>query len=114
MPFGQHSETDVDTLQDLDFAAFGHLNRTYDALVARFGPINSRENVRAFIDDPDRPLLQSLEEFDTRPNWRGKPPFSNGVRWSGIGQLNGSKLHQKPFLYRSMKPARSIGPAWNN
>ena len=41
-----------------------YLNRTYDAFVARFGPLNSRENVRAFADDPDHPLLQSLEEFN--------------------------------------------------
>lgn len=41
-----------------------HLNRLYDGFVSRFGPLNSRENVRAFADDPDHPLLQSLEEFN--------------------------------------------------
>ena len=41
-----------------------HLNRTYDVFVSRFGPLNSRENVKAFADDPDHPLLLSLEEFN--------------------------------------------------
>ena len=41
-----------------------HLNRTYDSFVSRFGPLNARENVKAFADDPDLPLLVSLEEFD--------------------------------------------------
>ena len=41
-----------------------HLNRTYDFFVSRFGPLNARENVKAFADDPDQPLLLSLEEFD--------------------------------------------------
>jgi N12 class adenine-specific DNA methylase len=41
-----------------------HLNRTYDFFASRFGPLNARENVKAFADDPDLPLLVSLEEFD--------------------------------------------------
>jgi N12 class adenine-specific DNA methylase len=41
-----------------------HLNRTYDAFVSRFGPVSSRENIKAFAGDPDQPLLLSLEEFD--------------------------------------------------
>ncbi len=41
-----------------------HLNRTYDAFVSRFGPLSSRENVKAFAGDPDQPLLLSLEEYD--------------------------------------------------
>jgi N12 class adenine-specific DNA methylase len=41
-----------------------HLNRTYDAFVSRFGPLSTRENVKAFAGDPDQPLLLSLEEFD--------------------------------------------------
>ena len=40
------------------------LNRTYDSFLARFGPLNARENVKAFAGDPDQPLLLSLEEFD--------------------------------------------------
>ncbi len=30
-----------------------HLNQTYDFFVSRFGPLNARENVKAFADDPD-------------------------------------------------------------
>jgi N12 class adenine-specific DNA methylase len=45
-------------------AARRHLNRTYDFFTSRFGPLNARENVKAFADDPDVPLLVSLEEFD--------------------------------------------------
>ena len=41
-----------------------HLNRTYDFFTSRFGPLNARENVKAFADDSDLPLLLSLEEFD--------------------------------------------------
>jgi len=41
-----------------------HLNRTYDLFVSRFGPINLRENLKAFSGDPDQPLLLSLEEFN--------------------------------------------------
>ena len=41
-----------------------HLNRTYDFFVSRFGPLNARENVKAFAGDPDHPLLLSLEEFN--------------------------------------------------
>ena len=41
-----------------------HLNRTYDFFTSRFGPLNARENVKAFASDPDLPLLVSLEEFN--------------------------------------------------
>jgi N12 class adenine-specific DNA methylase len=41
-----------------------HLNRTYDLFASRFGPLNAKENVKAFAGDPDLPLLVSLEEFD--------------------------------------------------
>ena len=41
-----------------------HLNQTYDFFVSRFGPLNARENVKAFGRDPDHPLLLSLEEFN--------------------------------------------------
>jgi N12 class adenine-specific DNA methylase len=41
-----------------------HLNRTYDLFVSRFGPLNAKENVKAFAGDPDHPLLLSLEEFN--------------------------------------------------
>ena len=40
------------------------LNRSYDVFVSRFGPLNAIQNVRAFANDPDQPLLLSLEEFN--------------------------------------------------
>ena len=39
------------------------LNLRYDQFVARFGPINSLANRRAFHCDPDLPLLCSLENY---------------------------------------------------
>ena len=39
------------------------LNLRYDQFVARFGPINSLANRRAFHSDPDLPLLCSLENY---------------------------------------------------
>ena len=41
-----------------------HLNRSYDLFVSRFGPLNAVQNVRSFANDPDQPLLLSLEEFN--------------------------------------------------
>jgi N12 class adenine-specific DNA methylase len=41
-----------------------HLNQTYDFFVSRLGPLNAKENVKAFAGDPDHPLLLSLEEFN--------------------------------------------------
>jgi N12 class adenine-specific DNA methylase len=41
-----------------------HLNRSYRLFVSRFGPLNATHNVRAFANDPDQPLLLSLEEFN--------------------------------------------------
>ena len=40
------------------------LNTVYDTFVWRFGPLSSRENVKAFAGDPDQPLLLSLENYD--------------------------------------------------
>jgi N12 class adenine-specific DNA methylase len=40
------------------------LGSLYDSFVARYGPLSSRENLRAFAGDPDHPLLLSLENYD--------------------------------------------------
>jgi len=57
--------TQLDDAADVTIVeARGHLNRTYDSFVSRFGPLNARENVKAFAGDPDQPLLLSLEEFN--------------------------------------------------
>jgi len=44
-------------------AARQHLNLRYDQFIARFGPINTLANRRAFRGDPDYPLLCSLENY---------------------------------------------------
>jgi N12 class adenine-specific DNA methylase len=54
----------ADASDEIIVEARRHLNRTYDFFTSRFGPLNARENVKAFADDPDLPLLVSLEEFD--------------------------------------------------
>jgi N12 class adenine-specific DNA methylase len=40
------------------------LNTIYDSFVARYGSLSSRDNRRAFANDPDLPLLLSLENYD--------------------------------------------------
>jgi len=40
------------------------LNDSYNSFVSRYGPLSSRENVKAFAGDPDQPLLLSLENYD--------------------------------------------------
>ena len=40
------------------------LNDLYDSFVRNYGPLSSRDNVRAFAGDPDQPLLLSLENYD--------------------------------------------------
>ncbi|MFT3992231.1 MAG: DEAD/DEAH box helicase family protein [Luteolibacter sp.] len=44
-------------------AARQQLNLCYDRFVLRFGPVNATANRRAFHDDPDFPLLCSLEDY---------------------------------------------------
>jgi len=40
------------------------LNDIYDSFARKYGPLSSRENVKAFAGDPDQPLLLSLETYD--------------------------------------------------
>ena len=40
------------------------LNSIYDSYARKYGPLSSRENIRAFAGDPDAPLLLSLEHYD--------------------------------------------------
>ena len=57
--------TQLDAAPEEDvIVARDQLNCSYDLFVARFGPLNLDQNIRAFSDDPDRPLLVSLEVFD--------------------------------------------------
>lgn len=56
-------------------AARFHLNRVYDRFVAWFGPLSSKENVKAFAGDPDLPLLLSLEQYDGETRQANKCPI---------------------------------------
>ena len=71
------------------------LNRSYDVFVSRFGPLNAIQNVRAFANDPDQPLLLSLEEFNPETKSRRRQRSSIAAHWSGIGPLSESKLLRK-------------------
>src|SRR5207248_700326 len=51
-----------------------NLNRVYDQFVSRFGYISATENVRAFYNDPDHPLLLSLETYDPQTKTAAKTP----------------------------------------
>jgi N12 class adenine-specific DNA methylase len=51
------------------------LGALYDSFVARYGPISSRENVKAFAGDPDHPLLLSLENYDPELRTATKTPI---------------------------------------
>ena len=53
-----------DAPEDQIVEARQRLNVVYDAFVRRFGPLSSRDNVKAFAGDPDQPLLLSLETYD--------------------------------------------------
>lgn len=52
---------------ELEAARF-RLNQDYDYFVGQFGPISHSQNVRAFVGDPDLPLLLSLENYDDDTN----------------------------------------------
>jgi hypothetical protein len=52
----------ADNTDEIITQARRNLNYAYDSFLAKFGCLSSRENVRAFSDDPDAPLLLSLEE----------------------------------------------------
>lgn len=45
-------------------AARKQLNKTYDVFTKVNGPLHSRQNVKAFAEDPDAPLILSLENWE--------------------------------------------------
>jgi N12 class adenine-specific DNA methylase len=51
------------------------LGTVYDSFVARYGPVSSRENIKAFAGDPDHPLLLSLENYDPELRTATKTPI---------------------------------------
>ena len=61
------------------------LNDIYDSFASRYGPLSSRENVKAFAGDPDQPLLTLPRKLRSRDEARPpRPPSSSGGRWSAI------------------------------
>ncbi len=48
------------------------LNTAYDSFVSQFGPLNKKENAKAFSEDPDGPLLLSLEDVNPETGQVGK------------------------------------------
>jgi N12 class adenine-specific DNA methylase len=61
-----------DEPEDRIEAARRRLNFVYDDFVRGFGPLSSRENIRAFAGDPDQPLLLSLENYDPQSKQAAK------------------------------------------
>lgn len=53
-----------DADDDVIRAAQKELNQVYDKFVKRHGPISSPENWEAMYEDPDIPILLSLEDYD--------------------------------------------------
>ena len=51
------------------------LNELYDTFLRRYGPLSSRENVKAFAGDTDQPLLLSLETYDPETKRATKTPI---------------------------------------
>src|SRR5205814_110622 len=57
------------------------LNKVYNKHVATYGAINGKRNSTLIVDDPDFPLLQSLENYD-----------------ADTGQFNKSDIFTKPTV----------------
>lgn len=51
------------------------LGTTYDLFVKRLGVLSDRKNARAFVDDPDAPLLLALENYDPDTGKATKAPI---------------------------------------
>ena len=44
----------------------GQLNAAYDGFIAKFGPLNSKENVRLMRCDPDSYFIQAMEKWNAK------------------------------------------------
>jgi hypothetical protein len=62
------------------------LNDIYDSFIFRYGPLSSRENIKAFAGDPDQPLFSRLKTTIPRRNAPPRPPSSSAGRWSAINR----------------------------
>jgi len=76
------------------------LGDTYDSFVARYGPVSSRENVKAFAGDPDQPLLLSLETTIPKPERPPRRPSSSGARWRATARWSTSRPPQRRWPSR--------------
>lgn len=78
------------------------LNLRYDQFVARFGPINTLANRRAFRSDPDYPLLCSLENYrhDTK-------------RATKTAIFNERTIHSSAPVYKAETPKDALVVALN-
>ena len=94
--------------------ARGHLNRTYDFFTSRFGPLNARENVKAFASDPDQPLLLSLEEFDPETKRATKTAVFERRTLDRYRPVQRTETASEALLVSLNETARSIGRAWNH
>jgi P-type conjugative transfer protein TrbL len=116
------------------------LGDTYDSFVARYGPVSSRENVKAFAGDPDQPLLLSLENYDPetrtatktlifeRPTLERYRPVDHvetaaealavslnetgEIHWPRMEQLSGRKARQLQRELGSLAYRNPEGGAW--
>ncbi len=116
------------------------LNHLYDSFVARYGPIASRENIKAFAGDPDQPLLLSLENFDPETKTATKTAIferrtleryrpvehvetaaealavslneTGEIRWPRIEQLTGRSAKQLEHELSSMVYCNPEGGGW--
>jgi len=59
-----HRQLDPEATDETVEAARRELNRVYDAAVAAIGPLSVPANTRLMQEDPDWPLLLSLEHYD--------------------------------------------------
>ena len=112
MPFANVFRTQLDDLPDTEIiSARAELNRRYDNYAHRFGPLSSRENIRAFSGDPDQPLLLSLENYDSETKTATKTAIFERRTLQRI-QDRSSTLRPQPkrLPYRSTRQAESTGP----
>ncbi|MGY8527593.1 KfrB domain-containing protein [Paracidovorax citrulli] len=95
---GVHSDEQLDSMR-------AELNRYYDKFVKRYGHISALVNKQAMGEDPDYPLLQSLErDYD-------KGVSKDLAKKHGVEPLEASATKAAIFSKRVMSPHREISRA---
>lgn len=82
----------------------------YERMKSKFGAIHERENIRAFEEDPDLPLLMSLEDWD--PDSKAATPaeiFTARTAWPHA--LPKSADNAKDGLIISLDQAGNVNPS---